>query len=71
MIAVATPYRARVLLPVDPSGDRTRVSLVIAIVQLVADPPSLTKVIAVPIGKATEAFAGIVHVLAVVSDVGR
>jgi len=69
LIAVATPFAAKVLLQVVPAGERTRVSVVIAMVIAPAD-VSFTKVIAEPIGNATEAFAGIVHVLAVVSAEG-
>lgn len=68
-IAVATPFAARVRDPVVPAPARTRVSVVIAIV---ITPPevSFTNVSAVPIGYATDAFAGIVHVRAVVSAEG-
>ena len=67
--AVAMPFAAKVLLPVVPADDNTRVSVVMAIV---ITPPdvSLTKVTAVPIGKATLALAGIVHIRAVVSAPG-
>lgn len=68
-IAVATPLAASVLEPVVPAPARTRVSVVIAIVSVPAD-VSFTNVIAVPIGYATEAFAGIVHVRAVTSADG-
>jgi len=49
--------------------DRTNVSEVIAIV-ITQALESFTNVIAVPIGYATDALAGIVHVLAVVSADG-
>jgi hypothetical protein len=51
-----------------PVGTKYIVSLVIAIVTTWA--VMLTKVIAVPIGYATEPFAGIVYVLAFASDAG-
>ncbi len=69
MIAVATPLAASVLLPVVPAHASTNVSVVIAIVITQAD-VSLTNVRAVPIGYATDALAGIVRVLAVVSALG-
>ena len=67
--AVATPLSARVREPVEPVPAMTSVSVVIAIVMLPAA-LSLTNVTAVPIGKATELLAGIVHVRAVVSALG-
>lgn len=69
MIAVATQLAVRVRDPVLHNHARTIVSVVIAIV-IVQALVSFTKVIAVPIGKATEELAGIVHVLAVVSAEG-
>ena len=60
--AVAEPYWAKVLVPVVPADDRYMVSLVIAILTLVAD--KLMKVNAVPIAYPTLEFAGIVHVAA-------
>ena len=69
LIAVAIPLDARVLLPVVPAPARTSVSEVIAIVITQSD-VSFTNVSAVPIGYATEAFAGIVQVRAVVSADG-
>lgn len=68
-IAVATPFAARVRDHVVHAPASTRVSVVIAIVITPAD-VSFTNVIAVPIGNATEAFAGIVHTRAVVSAEG-
>jgi len=62
--AVAEPYCAKVLLPVAPV-EKYIVSEVIAIVTSFA--VMFTKLIAVPIGYATEAFAGIVNVLAFAS----
>lgn len=64
--AVATQLAVRVLLHVVHAPASTRVSVVIEIV-IVPALVSLIKVIAVPIGKATEELAGIVHVRAVVS----
>lgn len=55
--------------PVLPSPARTRVSVVIEIVRVPAL-VSFINVIAVPIGKATDPFAGIVQILAVVSADG-
>jgi hypothetical protein len=66
---VAEPFAARVREPVVPSGDKRIVSVVIAIVTTPA-PFWLMKVMAVPTGYATELFAGIVKVLAVVSADG-
>lgn len=67
--AVAIQFARRVLLQVVQAQAKTRVSDVIAIVSVQAD-VSFTNVIAVPIGKATELFAGIVIVRAVVSADG-
>ena len=66
---VAIPLAANERDPVVPSGDKTRTSDVIAIV---ITPPlvSFTNVMAVPIGYATEALAGIVQMRAVVSAPG-
>lgn len=55
--------------PVVPAPARTRVSVVIEIVRVPAL-VSFINVTAVPIGKATEEFAGIVQVRAVVSADG-
>ena len=55
--------------PNNKAPARTRVSVVIEIVIVPAE-VSFIKVIAVPIGKATDELAGIVHVLAVVSAEG-
>ncbi len=63
------PFAVSVLLPVVQAPARTRVSVVIEIV-IVPALVSFTNVIAVPIGKATELLAGIVHVRAVVSADG-
>jgi len=68
-IAVATPFAARVRDPVVPAPASTRVSVFIAMVTTPAL-VSLMNVIAVPIGYATEAFAAIVNVRAVVSAEG-
>lgn len=62
LMAVAEPYCANVRVPVVPALDKYIVSLVIAMLIEVAD--KLIKVIAVPIGKATEDAAGIVYVAA-------
>lgn len=69
LIAVATPFAARVLDPVVPVPAKTNVSVVIEIV-ITPALVSLTNVIAVPMSYATVAFDGIVHVLAVVSALG-
>jgi hypothetical protein len=69
LIAVAIPFAARVLLPVVPAGDKRIVSVVIAIVTTPA-PFWLINVTAVPTGKATLEFAGMVKVLAVESADG-
>lgn len=68
-VAVAIQLAVNVRLPVVPAPDSTRVSVVIDIVIVPAE-VSFMNVIAVPIGYATELFAGIVHVLAVVSADG-
>jgi hypothetical protein len=68
-IAVAILLAAKVLLPVRPVPAKIKVSEIIAIVTTPA-PVSLTNPMAVPIGKATLALAGIVKVLAVVSALG-
>lgn len=62
LIAVAEPYCANVRVPVVPAELKYIVSDVIAILIDVAD--IFTNVIAVPIGKATDALAGIVYVAA-------
>lgn len=65
---VATPFVARVREPAVPAGEKVKVSVVIAIVTEGVD--IFTKVITVPIGKATELFAGIVKVRALASPTG-
>jgi hypothetical protein len=65
---VAEPFVAKVREPVVPAGDKVNVSDVIAIVTFAA--AMLINVIAVPIGKATEPFAGIVNVRALLSPTG-
>ena len=67
--AVQTPPAASVREPVAPLGANTSVSDVIEMVTVPA-PKSLTKVSVVPIGNATDALAGIVHVRAEVSATG-
>jgi hypothetical protein len=68
--ATALPPAASVRDPVDPAAPTsTRVSVVIDIVNAPAD-ISFSNVMIVPTGYATEAFAGIVHVRAVVSAEG-
>jgi hypothetical protein len=57
--AVATPYCAKVRVPVVPVVPRYIVSVVIGIVDAA---PRFTNETAEPIGKATELFAGIVKV---------
>lgn len=69
LIAVATQLAVSVRDPVVPAPANTRVSVVIEIVIVPAE-VSFTKVTAVPIGKATDPFAGIVHIRAVVSAEG-
>ena len=64
----ATPYCAKVLLPVPPPCAQVRVSVVIAIVTLLLD--MFTKAITVPTGYATDAFAGRVNVRVLASDDG-
>ena len=61
------PYAAKVLLPVEPSPARYMVSVVMAIVTVFI---RLIKVMAVPTGYATLAFAGIVNVRALLSEIG-
>ena len=65
---VAEPLVARVREPVVPAADKTNVSVVIAIVTFAT--AMLMKVIAVPMGYATELLAGIVNVLALLSPTG-
>ena len=65
-MAVAEPYCASVRVPVVPALERYIVSVVIAILMDVAD--KFIKVIAVPIGYATEEAAGIVYVAAPAPD---
>ena len=65
---VADPFVARVLDPVVPAGDKVNVSEVMAIVTFAA--AMLMNVMAVPIGYATELFAGIVNVRALLSAAG-
>jgi hypothetical protein len=60
--AVAVPYCANVRVPVVPKPAKYIVSVVMAMLIEVAD--KLTKLIAVPIGYATEPLAGIVYVAA-------
>ena len=60
--AVAVPYCANVLLPVVPVPPKYIVSVVMAIVIALVD--IFTNVTAVPVGNATEPFAGIVIVVA-------
>lgn len=69
LTAVADPQAASEREPVVPGPARTNVSVVIEIVTTPAE-QSLTKVTAVPTGKATELLAGIVHIRAVVSAEG-
>ena len=69
LTAVAIPLAASVRLHVVQAPARIIVSVVIAIVITQAE-VSLIKVTAVQIGNATELFAGIVHVLSVVSAEG-
>jgi hypothetical protein len=68
-IAVAIQFAVSVRDPVDPLQARTSVSVVIEIVRVPAL-VSFMNVTAVHIGKATELFAGIVHIRAVVSAEG-
>lgn len=67
--AVTMPFAAKVREPVVPSPAQRKVSDVIAIV-IAPALLSLMKVIAVPTGKGTLAFAGIVQIRAVVSALG-
>lgn len=60
LIAVATPYCAKVLVPVAPDPDRYIVSDVIAILTLLDD--ILTNVNTVPVSYATDPLAGMVKV---------
>jgi hypothetical protein len=66
-IAVATPFAANVLEPVVPAPANVNVSVVIAIVTVLI---AFTNDTTVPTGNATEPLAGIVNVLAVLSDEG-
>jgi hypothetical protein len=68
LMQVAEPFVAKVREPVVPADDKVNVSVVIAIVTLAT--AILMNVIAVPIGKATELFAGIVNVRALLSPTG-
>jgi hypothetical protein len=68
LIAVAEPYWASVREPVVPALERFITSEVIAIVQAAA--AMFIKVIAVPIGNATEDAAGMVKVRALLSAAG-
>jgi multidrug transporter EmrE-like cation transporter len=61
LTAVAMPYAARVLVPVVPVPARYMVSVVIAILTVVALGPAINAM-AVPIGYATLPLAGIVIV---------
>jgi hypothetical protein len=65
LTAVAIPFAANVLVPVKAPPANLIVSEVIAIVAVVALGPAMN-VRVVPIGYATEAFAGIVIVCPVV-----
>jgi hypothetical protein len=65
---VADPFVAKVREPAVPAGDKVNVSVVMAIVTFAT--AMLMNVMAVPIGKATELFAGIVNVLALLSPTG-
>lgn len=69
LMAVAMPFAASVLLPVVPAPASRIVSVVIAMVTTPA-PFWLINDKAVPMGYATELFAGIVNVRAVVSALG-
>lgn len=69
LIHVATPFASSVREPVAPSPARRIVSDVMAIVTTPA-PFWLMNVIAVPMGKATLLFGGIVNVRAAVSAEG-
>ena len=59
LIRVAEPHAASERVPVDPPGDKYIVSVVMAM--LIAAEDQIT--IVVPMGKATEAFAGTVMVV--------
>jgi len=61
LTAVAIPYAARVLVPVVPVPAKYMVSVVIAILTVVALGPAINAM-AVPIGNATLELAGIVMV---------
>jgi hypothetical protein len=61
LTAVAIPYAANVLLPVVPVPPKYIVSVVIAIVTVVALGPAINAML-VPIGNATAVLAGIVIV---------
>jgi hypothetical protein len=61
LTAVAMPYAARVLVPVVPVPARYMVSVVIAILTVVALGPAINAMV-VPIGNATLELAGIVIV---------
>ena len=65
LTAVAIPFAARVLFPVDVPPASLNVSVAIAIVAVVALEPAMN-VSVVPIGYATDAFAGMVMVCPVV-----
>lgn len=65
---VAEPFVAKVREPVVPADDSVNVSVVIAIVTLAT--AILMNVTAVPMGNATELFAGIVNVRALLSAAG-
>ena len=68
LIAVATPFCASERVPVVVLPASVRVSVVIAM--LTTCEVWFTNVIVVPTGNATEAFAGIVKVRALLSAVG-
>ena len=65
---VADPFVANVREPAVPAGDKVKVSVVMAIVTFAA--AMLMNVMAVPMGYATELFAGIVNVRALLSAAG-
>jgi len=66
--ALATPYSAKVRVPVAPSPAKYIVSVVIAISRSFAD--KLIKVTTVPTAYATLEFAGIVKSLSFASEAG-
>ncbi len=66
-IAVAIPFAANVRLPVVPAPANVMVSVVIEIVTVFM---AFTNVRHVPIGYATDEFAGMVNVRALLSEPG-